>query len=122
MEPTDRLNRDLVLFRIDPEKFDRAIETITGRQLSNRSTPRRVVNRPSPQVRSRHNVNDTFRRSMSMDDLRSRVPEDNVQRIEQRHPTILARTNSVNHIPERVSENICQRFQPFLLQPAVNSQ
>ena len=38
----------------DPDKFDRAIETITGRQVSNRSTPRRVS--AIQQQRSRSNT------------------------------------------------------------------
>lgn len=85
----------------DPEKFDRAIETITGRQLSNRSTPRR----PSAIQQARTRSNQTFRRSISMEEIRSRPPIEPSHRPDhQRHVTILNRTNSISHIPQPVSE------------------
>ena len=85
----------------DPEKFDRAIETITGRQLSNRSTPRH----PSAIQQARTRSNQTFRRSISMEEIRSRPPiEPSHRPDQQRHVTILNRTNSISHIPQPVSE------------------
>lgn len=92
--------KDLSLFSyvIDPNKFDQAIETITGRQLSNRSTPRRPNG--MQQQQQRFKVNTTFRRSISMEDLRSRQPVSNPPRTDPRNQQILTRTNSVIQVPQ----------------------
>ncbi|CAF4922089.1 unnamed protein product, partial [Rotaria magnacalcarata] len=54
-----------------PDKFDRAIETITGRQLSNRSTPRRTSIMQQQQQQQRVKSNTMLRRSLSMEELGS---------------------------------------------------
>lgn len=91
------LKLDRVLFySIDPNKFDQAIETITGRQVSNRSTPRR----PNAMQQQRFKDNTTFRRSISMEDLRSRQPTSNPPRMDHRNQQIFTRTNSVSQIPQ----------------------
>jgi hypothetical protein len=93
---------DIFFFSIckDPDKFDRAIETITGRQLSNRSTPRR----PSATQQQRSKSNTTFRRSISMEDIGLRQPISNPHKIDQRNQTILTRTNSVTQVPQHVNQ------------------
>ena len=80
----------------DPNKFDQAIETITGRQVSNRSTPRRT----NAMQQQRFKDNTTFRRSISMEDLRSRQPTSNPPRMDYRNQQILTRTNSVLQVPQ----------------------
>ncbi len=82
----------------DPDKFDRAIETITGRQLTNRSTPRRTSATQQQRLKS----NTTFRRSISMEDFRTGQQISNLHRIDQRNQTILTRTNSVTQIPHQI--------------------
>lgn len=84
----------------DPDKFDRAIETITGRQLSNRSTPRRVPTHHQQQQKA----NVTFRRSISMEELGSKQPMFNpYKQQDQRTPQVLPRTNSVIHVPQNAN-------------------
>jgi len=84
----------------DPDKFDRAIETITGRQLSNRSTPRRT----STHQQQRSKANITFRRSISLEELGPKQQISNPHRIDQRNQTILTRTNSVTQVPQYVNQ------------------
>ncbi|CAF0802367.1 unnamed protein product [Adineta steineri] len=110
VQATMRFQRNLPGFTVmDPDKFDRAIETITGRQLSNRSTPRRVTTQQHQQ-QQRPKSNTTFRRSISMEELGSQQYQQQQQQItnpyktEQRHQTILARTNSVTHIPQHTNQ------------------
>ncbi|CAF4228462.1 unnamed protein product, partial [Rotaria magnacalcarata] len=74
-----------------PDKFDRAIETITGHQLSNRSTPRRTSIMQQQQQQQRVKSNTMLRRSLSMEELGSRQQMSNVQRINQMNQTILTR-------------------------------
>lgn len=89
----------------DPNKFDRAIETITGRQLSNRSTPRRTTAMQQQQQQQRSKPNTTFRRSVSMEDFGTRQQISHTpSRIDQRNQTILARTNSVTQIPQYTNQ------------------
>jgi hypothetical protein len=94
----------LAIIFSDPDKFDRAIETITGRQVSSRSTPRRTSAMHQP-AHQRFKTNTTFRRSISMDDLGTRQAMEHDHRIEQRYAanTILTRTNSVTQVPQAVS-------------------
>ena len=93
----------LAILFSDPDKFDRAIETITGRQVSSRSTPRRTSAMHQP-AHQRFKTNTTFRRSISMDDLGARQAMEQDYRMEQRNATtMLTRTNSVTQVPQAVS-------------------
>ncbi|UJR30256.1 hypothetical protein I4U23_017794 [Adineta vaga] len=100
VQATMRFQRNLPGFTVmDPEKFDRAIETITGRQLSNRSTPRR----PPTNLQQRPRANITFRRSISMEELGSQQPIYNPYKSDPRNPSVLARTNSVVQVPQYIN-------------------
>ncbi|CAF1134191.1 unnamed protein product [Adineta ricciae] len=100
VQATMRFQRNLPGFTVmDPDKFDRAIETITGRQLSNRSTPRRVPTNYQQQQRA----NVTFRRSISMEELGSKQAMLNPFKQDQRTPQVLPRTNSVIHVPQNAN-------------------
>ena len=52
------------------------------------------------QQQQRFQVNTTFRRSISMEDLRSRQPSSNPPRTDNRNQQILTRTNSVIQVPQ----------------------
>jgi hypothetical protein len=92
-----------IFYHKDPDKFDRALETITGRQLTNRSTPRRTSTM-QPHQQQQIKSNTTFRRSISMEDLGSRQQISNPHRIDQRNQTILTRTNSVIQVPQHANQ------------------
>ncbi|CAF1664191.1 unnamed protein product [Rotaria magnacalcarata] len=105
VQATMRFQRNLPGFTVmDPDKFDRAIETITGRQLSNRSTPRRTSIMQQQQQPQRVKSNTMLRRSLSMEELGSRQQMSNVQRINQMNQTILTRTNSVTQVPQYTNQ------------------
>jgi hypothetical protein len=91
-----------IYFFKDPDKFDRAIETITGRQLTNRSTPRR----PSATQQQRLKPNTVFRRSISMEDLGTKQQFLNSRNNNNnpKNQRILTRTNSVVQVPEYVNQ------------------
>ncbi|CAF4454627.1 unnamed protein product [Rotaria socialis] len=96
VQATMRFQRNLPGFTVmDPDKFDRAIETITGRQLSNRSTPRRtsimqqqqrvqrrVLNDFAAQVQSTLNQNEQFNDANTWD----RESVDSLEKSNDYHP------------------------------------
>ncbi|CAF1129789.1 unnamed protein product [Rotaria sp. Silwood1] len=102
VQATMRFQRNLPGFTVmDQNKFDQAIETITGRQLSNRSTPRR----PSfQQQQQRLKPNTILRRSISMEELGSRQQISNNHRINQKNQILLTRTNSVTQVPQYTNQ------------------
>ncbi|CAF2545658.1 unnamed protein product [Rotaria sp. Silwood2] len=101
VQATMRFQRNLPGFTVmDQDKFDRAIETITGRQLSNRSTPRR----PLVQQQQRVKPHTILRRSISMEELGSRQQISDSQRTDQRNQMILTRTNSVTQVPQYTNQ------------------
>ncbi|CAF1150904.1 unnamed protein product [Rotaria sordida] len=105
VQATMRFQRNLPGFTVmDQDKFDRAIETITGRQLSNRSTPRRLSMQQQQQQQQRAKSNTILRRSISMEELGSRQQISNSHRIDQRNQIILNRTNSVTQVPQYVNQ------------------
>ncbi|CAF3624697.1 unnamed protein product [Rotaria sordida] len=106
VQATMRFQRNLPGFTVmDQDKFDRAIETITGRQLSNRSTPRRLsMQQQQQQQQQRAKTNTILRRSISMEELGSRQQISNSHRIDQRNQIILNRTNSVTQVPQYVNQ------------------
>ncbi|CAF1145657.1 unnamed protein product [Rotaria sordida] len=105
VQATMRFQRNLPGFTVmDQDKFDRAIETITGRQLSNRSTPRRLSMQQQQQQQQRIKSNTILRRSISMEELGSRQQISNSHRIDQRNEIILNRTNSVTQVPQYVNQ------------------
>ncbi|CAF0732478.1 unnamed protein product [Didymodactylos carnosus] len=122
VQATMRFQRGLQGFTVmDPDKFEKAIETITGNKASSRSTPR--------QRRNQNKLSSspaTFRRSISMEELYTRQHQSQ-QQINTTNPHAhrtdynnnqphLTRTNSATYFPhdkEFQNNNAIQYTSPL---------